>query len=269
LATIEAAGSVLPPLASPPTGATAAPLVLSYSQVDTYATCPRRYQLRHVIGVPEPAHHALAYGSALHQALAAFGLSRIKGRPLDEAGILAALEAHWSGEGFLSAAHEAARYAAARNAVIRFRERELASGIGPPSAVEARFSFQLEGERVVGRFDRVDEEAEGTVITDYKSGGDVRNGARARQKARDSLQLAIYAMAQEARTGVAPAAVQLHFVDAGIIGRVPVETRKLEAARALVQTAAGGIRRAEFPTRPDPVICAGCPFRRICPDSAA
>jgi DNA helicase-2/ATP-dependent DNA helicase PcrA len=135
--------------------------------------------------------------------------------------------------------------------------------------VEERFSFQLDGDRVVGRFDRVDETPEGTVITDYKSGGDVRDAARARQKARDSLQLAIYAMAHEARTGRPPAAVQLHFLDSGMAGRVPAEARKTDAARATIRTAAAGIRRAEFPTRPDRVICAGCPFRRICPDAAA
>jgi DNA helicase-2/ATP-dependent DNA helicase PcrA len=269
LATITAAGTAVPERTPLPSPTATGPLVLSYSQVDTYATCPRRYQLRYEIGVPEPAHHALAYGSALHQAVAAFGISRIKGRPLDEAGILAALDAHWSGEGFLSLAHEAARYAAARDAVVRFRSVELASGIAPPSAVEERFSFQLDGDRVIGRFDRVDETAEGTVITDYKSGGDVRDTARARQKARDSLQLATYAMAHEARTGVPPAAVQLHFLDSGLVGRVPAEARKMDAARVAVRTAAEGIRRAEFPTRPDRVICAGCPFRRICPDSAA
>jgi DNA helicase-2/ATP-dependent DNA helicase PcrA len=269
LAAIDAAASIAPEVAPPKSGGAAAQLVLSYSQVDAYITCPRRYQLRHVIGVPEPAHHALAYGSALHQAVAAFGLSRIKGRPLEEAGILAALDAHWSSEGFLSLAHEEARYAAARNVVLRFRERELASGVGPPSGVEERFSFQLDGDRLVGRFDRVDETAEGTVITDYKSGGDVRDAVRGRQKALESLQLAIYAMAQEARAGAPPVAVQLHFLDSGIVGRVPVETGRLETARARVRTAAAGIRRGEFPTRPNPMICAGCPFRRICPDSAA
>jgi DNA helicase-2/ATP-dependent DNA helicase PcrA len=268
LAAIEAEASAAPD-ARPPSREAAAQLVLSYSQVDAYVTCPRRYQLRHVIGVPEPAHHALVYGSALHQAVAAFGISRIKGRPLDEAGVVSALDAHWSSEGFLSAAHEEARYAEARRATIRFRERELASGIGPPSGVEERFSFPLDGDRVVGRFDRVDETPEGTVITDYKSGGDVRDPTRARYKARESLQLAIYAMAHQARTGTAPAAVQLHFLDSGIVGRVPVEAARLETARANVRTAAAGIRRGAFPTRPNAIICAGCPFRRICPDSAA
>ncbi|MGH3075680.1 MAG: PD-(D/E)XK nuclease family protein [Gaiellales bacterium] len=36
-----------------------------------------------------------------------------------------------------------------------------------------------------------------------------------------------------------------------------------------MRAAAAGIRAGQFPTRPDPVICASCPFRRICPDSAA
>ena len=244
------------------------PLVLSYSQLDTYLSCPRRFQLRHVLRVPEPAHHALVYGSALHQAVAAFNISRTKGMPLDEAGILAAFEAHWSSEGFLSRDHEEARYAAGRQALLHFRAAELTTGAPPASGVEERFSFAFDGDRVDGRFDRVDETPEGTVITDYKS-SDVRDPVKARQRARESLQLAIYALAHEARTGSAPAAVQLHFLDSGVVGRVPVEDRRLEAARVRIRVAANGIRGRDFAARPDLMACGTCPFRRICPDTVA
>ena len=121
---------------------------------------------------------------------------------------------------------------------------------------------------MVGRFDRVDETPQGTVITDYKS-GDVRDPAKARQRARESFQLAIYALAHEARTGSAPVAVQLHFLDSGVVGRAPVEDRRLEVARARIRIAADGIRGRDFAARPDLMACGNCPFRRICPDSVA
>jgi DNA helicase-2/ATP-dependent DNA helicase PcrA len=218
--------------------------------------------------VPEPAHHALGVGSALHQAVAAFNLSRMKGRPLDEAGVVAALDAHWSGEGFVSRDHEEARYAAARDAVLAFRSADLAAGSPPAAGVESRFSVVLDGVRVDGRYDRVDRTDEGVVITDYKS-SDVRDPARARQRARESLQLAIYALAHEASEGELPVAVQLHFLESGLVGRVPVEAGRLETARAKVAAVSEGVQADAFEPRPDVVACRTCPFRRICPAAAA
>ena len=116
--------------------------------------------------------------------------------------------------------------------------------------------------------DRIDRGADGEVITDYKS-SDVRDPAKGRQKARESLQLAIYALAHEARTGRLPAAVQLHFLDSGIVGRAGVERPRLEAAREKMRAAASGIRGRAFEPRPDYVNCSYCPYRDICPASAA
>jgi len=52
------------------------------------------------------------------------------------------------------------------------------------------------------------------VITDYKS-SDVRDPARAKERARDSLQLQIYALAYQAESGRPPDAVQLWFLESG------------------------------------------------------
>ena len=109
---------------------------------------------------------------------------------------------------------------------------------------------------------------ERVTITDYKS-SDVRDPAKARQRARDSLQLQIYAMAYEAMTGRLPDAVQLHFLDSGLVGRADVDPKRLEKARQKIATAAAGIRAREFTATPSTMACTYCPFRDICPSSAA
>jgi DNA helicase-2/ATP-dependent DNA helicase PcrA len=243
------------------------PLELSFSQLDDYLTCPRRYELRHVRGVPVPAHHALGYGTALHAAAAALNQRRAKGDAMPLEDVLEVYRTHWSNEGFLSREHEEARYAAGEAALRRLHASESASP-DVASAVEERFSFNVNGVRIRGRFDRVDGSGAQAVITDYKS-GDVRDPEQARERARDSLQLQIYALAHEARSGSLPAATQLHFLDSGVIGRAAVEPRRLERARTSIGRAADGIRNEAFAATPDAVACAMCPFRRICPDSAA
>ena len=68
------------------------------------------------------------------------------------------------------------------------------------------------------------------MITDYKS-SDVRDPAQARQRAKDSLQLSIYAMGYEAMTGRLPDAVALHFLDSGLVGTAPVDRRRIDKAK--------------------------------------
>ncbi|HSH21388.1 MAG TPA: PD-(D/E)XK nuclease family protein, partial [Candidatus Caenarcaniphilales bacterium] len=175
---------------------------------------------------------------------------------------------HWSPEGFLSRAHEEARYASGQAALRRFREAQLASEPIVPVAIERPFSFALGRDVVRGRIDRLDETSAGAVITDYKS-SDVRDQRKADEKARDSLQLQVYALAHEADTGQLPAAVQLHFLDSGVVGRATPDAARLDRATAKLSAAADGIRSGDFPARPNPIGCGYCPFREICPSSAA
>jgi DNA helicase II / ATP-dependent DNA helicase PcrA len=257
-----------PPSAPPVEPLPAGPLSLSFSQVDDYLSCPERYRLRHVVGVPTPAHHALTYGSALHQAVAAFHLRQASGETMSEDELLSVFASHWSPEGFLSRAHEEARFAAGQAALRRFRDGQVEAGAGAPEAIERPFSFRLGSDVIRGRIDRLDATPAGAVITDYKS-SDVRDQSKADEKARESLQLQVYALAHRASTGEAPAAVQLHFLDSGVVGRATPSDARLERAEAKLAGVADGIRRGEFRARPNAVGCSYCPFREVCPSSAA
>jgi DNA helicase-2/ATP-dependent DNA helicase PcrA len=109
---------------------------------------------------------------------------------------------------------------------------------------------------------------ERVTITDYKS-SDVRDAVKARKRTRESLQLQIYAMGYEAMTGRLPDRLQLHFLDSGVVGRVDVDAKRLAKARRTMATAAAGIRAREYAATPDRITCSYCPFRTICPSSAA
>jgi len=279
----------------------AEPLRLSYYAIEDYLTCPLRFKYGHVLRVPVAPHHSIVYGSALHAAVAEFHRRQARGDVMSEAQLDAALEAAWSNEGFLSREHEEARLRAGRLALRRFRESQLAPGAVVPAWVEREFSFSIGGDRIRGRMDRLDiEPADGgagpspeaamaaasrpradvveptlellgrerVTITDYKS-SDVRDPVRARQRARDSLQLQIYAMAYEAMTGRLPDAVQLHFLDSGLVGRAAVEPKRLDRARSKISEAAAGIRIRDYRARPSTLACSYCPYRAICPSSVA
>lgn len=133
--------------------------------------------------------------------------------------------------------------------------------------MEQPFDVRIGGDRVRGRYDAVSRTPDGVVITDYKS-GDIRDAARARQRARSSLQLAIYALAHRAETGEAPAAVELHFLEGGMVGTASLADTQLTRTEERVAAVADGIRAAEFTATPGYPACQWCPYRRICPSAA-
>jgi len=242
------------------------PLALSHSQVDDYLACPLKYRLRHLVRVPTPPHHALVVGNALHQAVAAWHLGLLRSRPLGEDGVLDAFAAHWSSEGFLSRDHEEARFQAGQAALRRFVATPV-DATRRTVAVERSFQVRLGDDVVRGRYDRVDEGSDGAIITDYKS-SDVRDQRKADERARDSLQLQLYALAWEAETGELPASLELWFLDSGVVGRAAPDPKRLERARTTLTTVAQGIRAGDFRARPDQVGCSYCPYRQICPSAA-
>ncbi len=296
------------------------PLSLSFYQIDDYLTCPLKFKYVHVLRVPIAPHHSIVYGSALHKAVQEFHRRQARGQIMTEEELDAAFEAAWTNEGFLTREHEEARLEAGRAALRRFREAQISPGAIVPAYVEREFSFTLNGDRIRGRWDRVDIEriddggpdksslfraadhagavtavdadlasllgtapsvqadvvsptlpglhAERVTITDYKS-SDVREPARARQRARDSLQLSIYALGYQAQTGRLPDAVQLYFLESGLIGRADVDDRRLAKARDQIARAAEGIRARSYEATPDYLACSYCAFREICPSSVA
>jgi DNA helicase-2/ATP-dependent DNA helicase PcrA len=185
--------------------------------------------------------------------------------------LLETYDREWRNEGFLTWAHEVARREAGRAAITRFWHEEEASGTRP-TFVEREFGVSLPGTggltRVRGRWDRVDETDEGPVIVDYKS-SDVREPEHATQRAADSLQLRIYALAWREMFGRLPAAVELRFLESGVVGRHAPTADDAEAALDAVRAAALGIRGRRFRATPSYQACRYCAYSQICPYTAS
>jgi ATP-dependent DNA helicase UvrD/PcrA len=243
-----------------------ADLAVSHHQVDDYRTCPLKYQYVHLLRIPLWQHHTIVYGSALHTAVEYYLLRRAVGNYTSLEAFLDAFEKAWRNEGFLTREHEEQRKRAGIEALTRFYHEEEASGT-KPAAVEQEFAFALGPTRVRGRFDRVDEEPEGTIIVDYKS-SDVTEQKAADRRARQSLQLKMYALAHRYATGELPARVELRFLESGLTGRhVPTEADLAEAETAILEAAAG-IRARRFGATPGYQTCRYCAYNQICPSTA-
>jgi DNA helicase-2/ATP-dependent DNA helicase PcrA len=254
-------------------------LRLSSTQIDDYRTCPLKYRYIHILRVPLLTHHRIVYGSAIHKAVQQLFEARLAGRAFGEDDLVAAFRGAWVSEGFLSREHEERRMAAGDETLRRFfREQEAEPWL--PTAVEKEFAFAVGGEvrgggssasraltRVQGRYDLVMERDGYVAIVDFKTSA-LDDAKKARERARESLQLDIYALAYLKTEGRLPDWVELRFLESGVAGGKAPTLGEASDTEALIGEVAALIRRREFGARPSWNACGQCPFRDICPHTA-
>jgi DNA helicase-2/ATP-dependent DNA helicase PcrA len=241
-------------------------LRLSHSRIDDYETCPLKYRYVHVLRVPLLAHHTVVYGHAVHEAVRRMFEARLAGRGFSEDDLVAAFHASWASEGFLSRDHEERRLRVGEEMLRRFFHQE-AEDPWSPTAVEQEFAFDVERNRIQGRYDLVIEAAGRVTILDFKT-GQVSDQKAAQKRANESLQLDIYALAHLRTTGRLPDRVELRFLESGLAaGRRPT-LEEMSRTEDRIRQAANAVRLREFPPRPTWMACGQCPFREICPHTA-
>jgi len=246
------------------------PLELSHYKVDDYLTCPLKYWFTHIQRMDRilRRHHTVVYGSAIHQAVREYNLRKSRGEPMTLEELHQVFERSWINEGFLSRAHEEERLRAGKEALARFYEYAEHSP-DVPTYVERKFRFRLGNDSVIGYWDRVDERDGEVVIIDYKS-SEVREQRKADEETRQSLQLAIYAIAYRERFEKLPDRVELHFLTPWgvLIGRAVKKPKDLEKTIEKIKEAATGIRSGRFPATPSEWTCRFCAYNSICPATA-
>ncbi|MGI9951967.1 PD-(D/E)XK nuclease family protein [Moorellaceae bacterium AZ2] len=128
-----------------------APFAYSYTALECFRTCPRRFYYRYVERIPEEPSEAMEFGRAVHAAVAA-GLT---GRD-PEAAVRQMQFKTTAGE----KVDEAVELA------LRFLRRYTPQG---EVLVEEKIKGTVAGERIVGRLDLVEVFDGGVVITDFKT----------------------------------------------------------------------------------------------------
>ncbi|MFH1046358.1 MAG: ATP-dependent DNA helicase [Candidatus Omnitrophota bacterium] len=238
-------------------------LTLSFRQIDDYLTCPLKYKYVHILRIPILRHHSVVYGSAIHKAILDFYQAKMAQRKFTPDDLARSFTAAWVNEGFLSRAHEEQRLAQGRETLQNFYSREKDRPL--PFAIEQPFTVMLGKDKITGRWDRVDQGETGTVIIDFKTSDTVNKQKQADERVKESLQLSIYALAYKMIKGVLPAAVELHFVDTGLIGHDLRTEADLVKTEELIAQASKGIRARIFTAKPEYSACKYCAYREVCP----
>jgi len=239
-------------------------LDLSYSQLDTYERCPRRYLYGSVLNLRgRSGRHALA-GNAIHAALEEFykRFKHPRDAKLDD--LLALFDEEFAKAEFDNELERRQHYDDGVEMAKEFFEAERTRNTETVE-VEKSFEFKLEDTRVRGRIDRIDRHPDGRFeVIDYKSGKIESKKAYANE----NLQLPIYAMAMDAM-GMELKCATIYGLKEGkrvTLNRgADLTEEAIARARARIVDIARDIRAGRFEPDPKPQNCDWCDFRVLCP----
>jgi len=253
---------------------------LSWSSLQLYRTCPRRFFYKYIAGVPEETvSAALLHGGAIHRAVERAHEARLEGRPIPEVEeLLTAYDESWSegiergrqvlfanGEDAATLRDLAGRMLSAYRAHLNGEEK--AQTIGVEHAV--RFRLLSDAPPVETRLDLVELRGTELVVTDIKT-------SRSRwgdDKARENLpQLILYSFAASGitrelgATRLVPRFVVITKGKSPIVQVVTPKASQADADRAkeLLADCWQSIKHAGAFVRREGWQCKQCPFRTRC-----
>ena len=234
----------------------------SYSRISTYDNCGLQYLLGVVLGLDPDSSHNMAFGSVVHKVF-----ERIE---LDKLNPAQAYELY-------DAEFEKIKKEFPNVPIMRqfYRDGQLmiekyGKFLKPGSAAmtEKGFKVDLDGHRITGRIDRIDNLNGNLIISDYKTS----SSAVGWDEAKESLQLAIYYLASKNDPEIAalgkPVGMRLLYPKLQIRnGKVQERAQNADQAEEALKKLPvlfEGVLKEDF--RPNPEAdCMWCKFKPLCP----
>ena len=202
----------------------------------------------------------MQYGAAIHRVLRTYYEALRLGRPKSDDELIAQFRADLADakilEKYQHELYEEQGIAQLLDFLAKARSR-------PPRQVlhlEESFEIRIGPASVVGRIDRIDSLADGSVaIVDYKTGK-----ARDQEAADASLQLSLYAIAAREKWGYRVGALIFHNLEENVPVTSTRSEPQLMGARARVEAAAQNIADGIFEPKLG-MHCGFCAYRSLCP----
>jgi DNA helicase-2/ATP-dependent DNA helicase PcrA len=246
---------------------------VSYSQLNTYEDCPKKYKYSYILRVPSKPHASLSFGTSIHNTLKDFyslhkdameGLTGIVEEP-DKEKLLELYDSNWVSQGYDSKAHEEKRRISGKKMLEEYY-KNLYSLEQKPYSLEESFSVHLDDSVFVGKIDRIDVVDDSgkkvkVEIIDYKT-GKVKNEANIKK----DLQLPLYALFAEEKLGLEVVGAKYIFVEHGEVVEVDVSEERKREAESRVKEIIEDIKDKDFSATPG-YLCKYCDYNTVCEDA--
>jgi len=231
---------------------------LSASAIDRYERCPLSYKLGLEWKLPEEPGANMQFGSAMHLALKAHFDAVRKERPMRREEVVSYFLDEFAKAKLEDPVQRTLYEFNGRRQLLAFLGSTAATPHGTIALLEHWFKCAVGGTRLNGRIDRVDEDADGYVIVDYKTGN-----PKSQDFADRSLQLSVYAMAMDA--GKPVKALIFQNLEDNTTVQTTRSREELIKTEARITKAAAGIAEGKFEADPGR-HCNWCAYRTICPE---
>jgi DNA helicase-2/ATP-dependent DNA helicase PcrA len=174
---------------------------LSYSQIETFQTCPLHYKLKYIYKLPTPLSASQSFGTAMHATLKNFYEAVSAGKKPTDKLLFDLLKDNWIKEGYSDKRHEHDFFEKGKLYLSGFL-REGFNRKVLPVVMEQPFVLPLNNEsriknhggilKIGGKIDRVDLLPDRSIeVIDYKTGANIPT----QKDVDNNLQLSFYALA--------------------------------------------------------------------------
>lgn len=242
----------------------------SYSQLNVYESCPRKYEYAYILRIPTKGNASTAFGTTVHNTLKDFytlllrskeSLVGIVEAPTKDE-LLALYEKNWIRSGYESKKQEELRKKAGKT-IMKMYFDKVYSSKETPLRLEESFGVHFGDVVFSGKIDRIDLVGEKNgiqevCIVDYKTGSE-----KDASEIKKDLQLPLYALVAEGKFGLKVVGAKYVFVETGNVVDVNVSQERREEAKEKLISSIESVKTGNFKASPG-FGCRYCDFNSIC-----
>ncbi|MGD0451702.1 MAG: ATP-dependent DNA helicase [Candidatus Bathyarchaeia archaeon] len=234
--------------------------VFSVSQFVGYKKCPRLYQYRHVMKIPEKPRYYFDFGSSLHSIAEQLTSMQKDGKTINEVVAEELLAKFWDPKGYKSKIDEKRDYNEAKAILKVFLEEQTQSKTEIVD-IERWFETSIGDIRLRGRIDRIDKDGLGYTVVDYKTS----KKAPSLNELKKDMQLLVYALAvKEIYPDGHPLKVGNWFLRSNEKVFFEPENQAIEAMQTEIAEMATKIKAAAFEPKKGSWECTQCDYHCLC-----
>lgn len=234
----------------------------SYSQLQTFQTCPLRYKYQYVLNIPTTPTAAASFGSTIHKTLQDLYKKLQTNEVMTTKELIDKMYDNWIPLGYTSKKFEQKMKKNGESMLAKFYN-EFFDKKTKILDLEKWFKIKINNISISGKIDRVDLLKKNKIeIIDYKTGK-----PKAEKDAAKDLQLNIYALAATEpalyNKKITDITLTYYYLQNNQKKTFEVSRANLTASRKQIEKIAGEIAKEKFDPKVGP-WCSFCPFKINC-----